>query len=83
MANWTWKDKRVFITGASSGIGWATAEHLAGLGARLGLIARREELLAELAGKIRAAGGMAEYAAADVAARLTGVARNRLYRGSL
>ena len=67
MAKWTWKDKRVFITGASSGIGWATAEHLAGLGARVGLIARREELLAELAGKIRTAGGVAEYAAADVA----------------
>ena len=27
-----WKDKCVIITGASSGIGWALALHLAGLG---------------------------------------------------
>ncbi|MCM8595200.1 SDR family oxidoreductase [Accumulibacter sp.] len=40
---------KVFITGASSGIGRALAEHYAGQGARLGLVARREHLLDSLA----------------------------------
>ena len=62
-----WKDKCVLITGASSGLGWALAEHLSGCGARVGLTARREEKLRALAEKIRAGGGRAEFAAADVA----------------
>lgn len=61
-----WREKRVFITGASSGIGWATAEHLAGRGAKLGLIARRADRLAELAARLIDSGGTAEFAAADV-----------------
>lgn len=40
--------RRVFITGASSGIGAALARHYAQQGAVLGLVARRGELLAEL-----------------------------------
>ena len=40
---------KVFITGASSGIGLALAEHYARQGATLGLVARRLEALAELA----------------------------------
>ncbi len=40
---------RVFITGASSGLGAALAHHYAGQGAQLGLVARRAELLAALA----------------------------------
>jgi len=40
--------KRVFITGASSGIGAALARHYAGQGATLGLLARRGETLNEL-----------------------------------
>lgn len=40
---------RVFITGASSGIGAALASHYAAQGARLGLVARRAEALAEVA----------------------------------
>jgi NADP-dependent 3-hydroxy acid dehydrogenase YdfG len=54
------------ITGASSGIGAATAEALAGLGAAVTLAARRAERIEELAGKIRAGGGTALAMTADV-----------------
>ena len=37
------------VTGASSGIGWALAEELGRRGCRLGLIARRRDLLDQLA----------------------------------
>src|SRR5262245_28591006 len=57
------------ITGASSGIGWALAQTLAAEGARVGLVARRQDKLTELAGGIRRAGGTAAHAAADVADR--------------
>lgn len=42
---------RVFITGASSGIGWALAEYYAAQGARLGLSARRAEPLLRLSAR--------------------------------
>lgn len=54
------------VTGASSGIGRATAEALAGAGARVGLAARRVELLDEVAARITAAGGEALALPADV-----------------
>ncbi len=57
------------ITGASSGIGRALAQVLAAKGVRVGLIARRKEKLAELAGQIRRAGGTASLADADVGNR--------------
>ncbi|HEX2531176.1 MAG TPA: SDR family oxidoreductase [Burkholderiaceae bacterium] len=44
--------KRVFVTGASSGIGAALARCYAGQGAALGLVARRQEVLRELAGSL-------------------------------
>jgi acyl-CoA synthetase (AMP-forming)/AMP-acid ligase II/NAD(P)-dependent dehydrogenase (short-subunit alcohol dehydrogenase family) len=47
----------VLITGASSGVGRASALRLARGGATVLLVARREELLAEVADEIAAAGG--------------------------
>ena len=44
-----WKGKTVFLTGASSGIGAALAVALSDKGAILGLVARRKELLDDLA----------------------------------
>jgi short-subunit dehydrogenase len=57
------------VTGASSGIGWALAKELARQGARVGLIARRGELLLTLEQEIRAGGGTAVSAQADVGNR--------------
>lgn len=54
------------ITGASSGIGAATARHLASLGATVSLVARRADRLDELASQIRSAGGAALALATDV-----------------
>src|SRR5580693_3342340 len=42
------RDRRVLITGASSGIGRCLAEQLAGCGARLVVAARSEDKLADL-----------------------------------
>jgi NAD(P)-dependent dehydrogenase (short-subunit alcohol dehydrogenase family) len=60
-------DRHVFITGASTGIGRATAALLAQRGARVFMVARRETVLREAAGAIAGAGGIAAHAAADVA----------------
>lgn len=56
----------VLITGASSGIGYATAKRLASSGARLVLAARNEEKLKSLVAKIADAGGQAIYHKTDV-----------------
>jgi NADP-dependent 3-hydroxy acid dehydrogenase YdfG len=60
------KDKVVIITGASSGIGEATARLLASKGAKVVLGARREDRLKRLAQQIREAGGQAIYQVLDV-----------------
>lgn len=54
------------VTGASSGIGQATALTLADAGARVALIARRVDRLEALAEKIREAGGQALPIEADI-----------------
>ena len=61
-----WKDKVVFLTGASSGIGEGLALEIAGHGAIVGLLARREDLLKELAEKCEQKVGIARYFAVDV-----------------
>jgi NADP-dependent 3-hydroxy acid dehydrogenase YdfG len=60
------KDKVVIITGASSGIGEATAKLLASQGAKIVLGARREDKLKQIADEIGAAGGEAIYQVLDV-----------------
>lgn len=60
------KDKVVIITGASSGIGEATAKALAEKGAKLVLGARRSDKLASLTKAITEAGGQAVYQVTDV-----------------
>ncbi len=57
------------ITGASTGIGNALAKELARRGWAVGVVARRGELLAALAEEIRAKGGKAAWAVADVTDR--------------
>jgi short-subunit dehydrogenase len=62
----TFANQVAIITGASSGIGWSLAKILAGQGCKVGLIARRRDELARLGEEIRAAGGTAAPAPADV-----------------
>jgi short-subunit dehydrogenase len=56
----------VVITGASSGIGLATAQDAARAGAKLVLAARSEKRLAEIVDSINEEGGEAIYVLADV-----------------
>jgi NADP-dependent 3-hydroxy acid dehydrogenase YdfG len=58
--------KVVLITGASSGIGEASARVLAANGHKVVLGARREDRLARIVDEIRTAGGTAEYRRLDV-----------------
>ncbi len=58
--------RTVCVTGASSGIGKAIAEHLGGLGAHVFLAGRSEAPMLESADVIRAAGGRADVSVFDV-----------------
>ncbi len=60
------KDKTVVVTGASAGVGRATALLFARRGARIGLIARGTEALEATRREIEAAGGSALACVADV-----------------
>lgn len=60
------EEQRIVITGASSGIGLTTACLAAERGAKVVLASRNEEALKEAVEEIRAQGGIACYAVADV-----------------
>ncbi|CAJ1226923.1 oxidoreductase [Levilactobacillus zymae] len=62
----TVKDKVIVITGASSGIGEASAKLLAQNGAKVVLGARREDRLQAIVQAIQDAGGQASYHVTDV-----------------
>lgn len=59
--------RSVLVTGAGSGIGRSLALAWAGEQARLTLVGRRRSLLEEVAAEVRARGGQAEVAPADLA----------------
>jgi short-subunit dehydrogenase len=61
-----WQQQIVLLTGASSGIGEGLALALAERGATLGLVARRETELRELAATCEQAGGVARVLPCDV-----------------
>uniref|UniRef100_A0A832M4L1 SDR family oxidoreductase n=1 Tax=Oscillatoriales cyanobacterium SpSt-402 TaxID=2282168 RepID=A0A832M4L1_9CYAN len=63
------ENKVIAITGASSGIGEATAKLLARNGAKVLLGARRTEKLEKIVEEIHASGGTAEFKAVDVTDR--------------
>lgn len=65
----TIQNKVVIITGASSGLGEATARYLAAQGANVVLGARRAERLVSLVAEIQAAGGEALAVTTDVSQR--------------
>jgi NAD(P)-dependent dehydrogenase (short-subunit alcohol dehydrogenase family) len=60
------KDKVALITGASSGIGLATAKAFAAKGSKVVLAARRDKELASLASEIQNDGGEATFIKTDV-----------------
>jgi short-subunit dehydrogenase len=58
--------RRVFVTGASTGLGRGLADHYAREGAHLGLVARRESLLREVEKEWTARGARVEVYPGDV-----------------
>jgi len=60
------KDRAAFVTGGTSGIGRRMAERFAEHGAKVFLVGRDPQKLADAAGHIRTAGGIAETESLDV-----------------
>jgi NAD(P)-dependent dehydrogenase (short-subunit alcohol dehydrogenase family) len=60
------RDKAALVTGASRGLGRALAERLSEEGARVVLVARREETLNDAVANIRRRGGVAHALTADL-----------------
>jgi len=60
------KGRAIFLTGGGTGLGRSMALRFAGLGARLFLVGRRPQPLAEVCDEIHRAGGAAAFAACDV-----------------
>ncbi len=58
--------KNALVTGASRGIGRAIALELASRGARLALVARNEQLLADLSGQLESVGSQSIYKSLDI-----------------
>ena len=57
------RGKTALVTGASAGLGLAIAQQLASEGVKLCIVARRRELLDQVAQEIKAAGGLAPHIA--------------------
>ena len=76
------KDKVIIITGASAGIGEATAKLLASKGAKVVLGARRTDKLKEIVAEIEADGGKAVYRELDVTKQADNAALVKLAKDS-
>jgi NADP-dependent 3-hydroxy acid dehydrogenase YdfG len=63
--------KVALVTGASSGIGEATAQALSDAGAKVALVARRKDRIDALSDRIRSGGGTAVSIAADITEEAT------------
>ena len=64
----SFRGKTVIVTGATSGIGRASAQAFGFEGASTVLVGRKDDVLAEVAGAVRSVGGQAISCAVDVTA---------------